>query len=59
MRSIHANNPLRLDVFRMLDSPEQIKEWRRRIMIIFEEIKDHNDPEGLPFTLNLLTLADA
>jgi hypothetical protein len=59
MRSIHAKHPLRFDVVRTLASPEQIKEWRRRLVMIFEEIEDHEDPEGSPFTLNLLTLQDA
>lgn len=59
MRSLHAKHPLRFDVVRTLASPEQIKEWRRRLVMIFEEIEDHDDPEGLPFSLNLLTLQDA
>lgn len=59
MCSFHAKNPLRFDVARTLASPEQIKEWRRGLLMIFEEIEDHDDPEGSPFTLNLLTLQDA
>jgi hypothetical protein len=59
MRALTAKNPLRFDVVRTLASREQIKEWRRRLLLIFEEIEDHDDPEGVPFTLNMLTLEDA
>ena len=59
MRSLQAKHPLRFDVVRALASPEQIKEWRRRLVMIFEEIEDHDDPDGSAFTLNLLSLQDA
>lgn len=59
MRALTAKNALRFDVVRTSASREQIKEWRRRLLLIFEEIEDHDDPEGVPFTLNMLTLEDA
>jgi hypothetical protein len=57
-RAFETHQAPKLDVVRTKASPEQIRDWRRKLIHIFEEIEDHDDPDGVPFVLNLLSLKE-
>lgn len=57
-RAFEEMQNLKLDIVRTKASPEQISDWRRQLIHIFEDIEDHDDPDGVPFTLNMLTLKE-
>jgi hypothetical protein len=58
-RALDTRKKPKLDVVRTKASPEQIRDWRRQLIHIFEEIEDHDDPEGVSFTLNMLSLQES
>ncbi len=58
-RAFDSRHKPKLDIVRTKASPEQIRDWRRKLIHIFEEIEDHDDPDGVSFTVNMLSLQEA
>lgn len=57
-RAFEDMQTLKLDIVRTKASPDQIRDWRRQLIHIFEEIEDHDDPDGVPFVLNMVSLKE-